>query len=810
MKASLEWIRELLPELKASPAAVERRLNQSGVEVAGVERPQDALAGVVVAEVRAVRPHPGADRLRVTEVYDGERVHQVVCGAPNVAEGQKVPFAPVGTELPGGLRLESRAIRGVESSGMLCSAGELNLANASEGLLVLKPRLKAGKPLAEALKVKDTVLELDLTPNRADLLSHIGLARELAALFDLPLPVRKAKVRESGPPAEVTVLSADRKRCPLYSARLIRGVRLGPSPLHVQQRLLALGQRPVSNVVDATNLVLLELGHPLHAFDLHKLKGEVRARSARGGETIRLLDGSTKTLTDEDLVIADGRGPIALAGVMGGADSEVDGSTRDILLESALFDPRSVRRSARRHGLHTEASHRFERGVDGAQIRTALNACAALIVELAGGEVAKGVLQDGELPASDLVVPLRPPRAGMLLGQRVERSEIRKNLSRLGLKAVATNRVPETKLRGFEDAVWFRPPSWRTDLNREVDLIEEVARVGGYDRIPSRMPDVAPPVRTRRFAPRADLAVKRELAGMGFRETLSLGFCSGVDAERFGVDPKTLVELQNPLGEETRYLRFSILPALLQVARFNQDQLPSRVDLRLFEMGRTFAWRGPTEQPDEHLRVGLLMRGRRHPPSWGSDDARVDAFDLKGVVDRLSASLGPTSVEPFECPHLHPRASARITVARDAGAVELGLFGQLHPDTMAAYGLEGPEIFVADLAMDGLARAVHRPAFRGVSPHPPAQRDLSFVVRKDQPAASILATIRKTGRSFDLEAVSLFDVYEGAHVPEGHRSLAVALTYRAPDRTLTADEVETAQAEVVRALERVHGARLRG
>lgn len=812
MKISLEWIKRLLPDLKVAPAVLEKRLNASGVEVASVTRPQDGLTDVVVAEVRKVEPHPDANRLKVTEVYDGTRSHQVVCGAPNVEAGLKVPFAPVGTELPNGLKLEARPIRGVESSGMLCSADELGLGVKSEGLMILKPRLKPGRPLAEALRLKDAIFELELTPNRADLLSHVGVARELAALFDLKLPAARTKVKEAGPAHGVTVRVEAKDRCPLYACRVIQGVKVGPSPVEVQQRLLALGQRPVSNVVDATNLALLELGHPLHAFDLAKLEGApkptIRVRLARAGEQIRLLDGSTQTLSDDDLVIADDRGPVALAGVMGGSESEVSDETTDIVLESALFDARGVRRTSKRHALHTEASHRFERGVDPQGVLEALEHCAHLVLELAGGEIAKGVGSAGSIPKTEQLVPIRPERASVLLGREVTRQEVRGALRRLGLKAAAGASVPKKKTQGLEDAIWFRPPSWRRDLTREVDLIEEVARLGGYDAIPSLMPDVAAAVRTRAHRPRLDARLQLDLAGLGFQQLLSLGFASPGDAERFGVAEGALVELLNPLGEETRCLRFSLLPALLQAAQRNQDQLPSRTDLRLFEIGRVFTWTGPDAQPHEENRLGLLMRGHRHARSWSGSDAQVDAFDLKGVAERIVDRAGLSKAVRFERHELsfmHPRATARIW----CGDRVLGAMGQVHPDVMQAYDLEGPPVYVAELSMDVLAEGAHRHPFRRVSPHPPAQRDLSFVVSKEVPVADLLATIREAGRVFDLESVQVFDVFEGKNVPEGHRSIAVALTYRAPNRTLTAQEVEAAQTDVVARLESEHGAKLR-
>lgn len=803
MKVSLEWIERLLPALEATAPAIAKRLDASGTAVDGVEHLAQRLAGVVVGEVREVEPHPNADQLKLTRVFDGAATHSVVCGAPNVEVGQKVPFAPVGCVLPGGLRIEPRAIRGVESRGMLCSADELGLALKSQGLLVLGDRVKPGEPLADALKIEDVVFDLDVTPNRADLLSHFGLAREIAALWGLSAPKYSVRLEVARRPAAdaVGLSITAQERCPLYAGRVIEGVRVGPSPDWVQRRLLALGQRPVSNVVDATNLILLELGQPLHAFDLDRLAGpRIEVRTARSKERLRLLDGTALELDEDDLVIADAERSVALAGVMGGADSEVGDGTTRLMLESAWFQPAGVRRTAKRHGLHTEASHRFERGVDPEMVQTALDACAALIVELAGGEVLSGRVavdvREGEAP----IVSIRPARAELLLGRPVGRSEIRKALRRLGLRS-APGQANKGELR-------FVVPSWRRDLEREVDLIEEVARLGGYDEIPVTMPAAAPAVRGEAFRPRPERLARRALAGIGFREAVSLGFSSSRDAEIFGVAERSVVSLRNPLGEETRHLRFSLLPGLLAATRRNQDALPSITDLRLFELGRAFRWSGDARDlPEERSRLALLMRGRRRPGSWADPGEATDVFDLIGALELTCERIDRPKprIERDDVPWLHPRAAGRLV----EGDRFLGRFGQLHPDVMDAYGLEGPPVFVAEIDLEPLFEESERPTFRPLAPHPPAQRDLSFFIDRERPAQGVLDTIRRVGAPRDLESVDLFDVYEGRGVPDGRRSLAVALVFRAPDRTLTDAEVDETQAEIVKALEAEHAIALR-
>ncbi len=806
MRVSIEWIKKLIPDLKAPVGAIEKRLNATGTEVVSVHNPADSLAGVIVGEVRSVEPHPEADRLRVTEVFDGTSVHTVVCGAPNVAAGQRVPFAPVGVTLPNGLGIEPRTIRGIESRGMLCAADELGLALSSEGLMVLKPRTKPGKPVADALRLKDAILELELTPNRPDMLSHFGVARELAALFNVPRPKRTARPKQTRKPAadRVRVRVADKDRCSLYCARVITGVRVKPSPDWVQRRLLGLGQRPVSNVVDATNLILLELGQPLHAFDLDRLAGaEVIVRSAKPGEPILLLDGSTRELSSEDLVIADAERPVALAGVMGGQDSEVGETTTDLLLESALFKPSSVRRTAKQHGLHTEASHRFERGVDPEMVELAIDACAELIEELAGGDLLAGrITAPKRRPSSRPTVSIRSERAAMVMGRPTTRKEIREAMSRLGFKSAVQ------KTKRASDAMRFEVPSWRHDIRREVDLIEEVARLTGYDQIPTVMPPAVPRVRSQTYVPRSERRVRETLAGLGFIEAVSLGFASEREADVFGVPTRDLVALTNPLGEETRFLRFSLLPALLEAAQRNQDSLPSIVDLRLFELGRAFAWEPERSKvPTESRRVGLLMRGRRTPEAWSSRSEPLDIFDLKGSLEVLLDRVGASrpGFERRRVPWLHPRSSTQIA----DGETVWGWMGELHPDLMAPFGLEGPGPFLAELDLDRLEANVRPRYFRPPSHQPPAQRDLSFFVPRDEAGADVLQTIREAGQAHHLESVRLFDVYEGRGVPDGQKSLAVALVLRAPDRTLTEPEVESAQEVIIAELELRHGARVR-
>ena len=814
MKASLKWMKELLPGLTAPADEVEQRLTSAGLEVEGTESPAEALAAIVTAEVRTCEKHPDADKLSICTVFDGEADNNVVCGAPNVRTGLKVAFAPVGTTLPGGLTLERRKIRGVLSEGMICAEDELGLSDDHDGVMELPAGTAAGLKLVDLLKLDDTIYELGVTPNRPDVLSHFGLARELSAIYGQPMPTAQVSLQEVDTEAvgQATVKIEATERCSKYVGRVIKGVKVQPSPADVQQRLQSVGQRPISNVVDATNIALMELGHPLHAFDLHRLKEHtVIVRQAKAGESIELLDGSKKKLSEDDVVIADAERPVALAGVMGGANSEVHEQTVDILLEAAVFDASSVRRSARRHALHTEASHRFERGVDFEMVEAAIDRCAELIVQMGGGEVQKGRVSVAGSAPTRHAVPIRAERAQRVLGRPVEQAEVDTTLTRLGFIGMTeAERADWTTIDlnwdlRYASATWFRAPSWRVDISREEDLIEEVGRLHGYDDLPSQMPPSGKAV--WRSAPKADTEdqVRDQLVAQGFYEAISLAFSSKKDAQAMGVNEGAVV-VANPLGEESQLMRVSMLPPLLQAAQLNQDNLPSVTDLRLFELGRSFTWTGADKIPVQGRKLGIVMRGRRYPTGWSNDASVMDAYDLKGVLDGLCARFDvQPEVQAHEEVWLHPRSGSALI---QDGQI-LARFGEAHPHLMQRYGLEGPPAFVAEVDVDALAAHGHSHAtFAPVAKLPPAQRDLSFFVKKAVSAAAVLGAVRTAGQGGLLEDVQIFDVYEGKGVPEDEKSLAISMTFRASKRTLTDAEVEAAQQPILKALEGL-GARIR-
>ncbi|MHB1844616.1 MAG: phenylalanine--tRNA ligase subunit beta [Deltaproteobacteria bacterium] len=805
MRISLAWLAELV-SLPPTRDLV-HGLTFAGLEVERVEERGAGLEGVVVAKILESSPHPKADRLSVTKVDAGGETLQIVCGAKNYAVGDQVPLARVGVTLPGGQKIEAASLRGVQSFGMLCSERELGLSLAHEGLWILPAELHPGTPVAEALGLRDTILELNVTPNRPDCLSHLGVAREVAAIFRLPrtvpTPAPAWPPFDGRLPPEPTIEAVD--RCGLYLGLAVGGGRalVSPSPLWMRSRLEACGIRAIGLAVDVTNLVLLELGQPLHAFDLRRVGEGIRVRRAQADERLVTLDGVERKLASDDLVIAAGAAPVALAGVMGGEASGVLPDTEALYLEAAWFQPAGIRRSARRHGLHSESSHRFERGVDPGLAPMALRRAVELLAGAVPGLGAAAPQRaEGQRPVARAVA-LRFERVGALLGSEVSADESRGKLSALGLAMVSNS----------QGTGRFEVPSHRFDLEEEVDLIEEVARLRGFERIPRALPpNVLPPTPPRRHA-RPLAAARAVLSDHGFFEALNLSFSGGPSAEPFAEGAP--ITLQNPLKSEDAQLRSSVLPGLLQNLRTNLARLPQVAGapppLRLYELGVTFRWPGAGERTEgpahERLRLGLLAHGPRAPVGWATGREPFDFYDLKGLVEALLERLGAHGEARFErCerPWLHPRSATRLTV----GAVELGAMGELHP--AVADRLELPRgIFAAELDAEGIFSRSAAPRPGDVPRFPAVLRDLALVVDEPVGAETARSLLRAAGGEL-LEAVLLFDVFQGGSLPAGKKSLAFSLRFRAKDRTLTDDEVAKAHAELVAAAEEKLGAALRG
>ena len=805
MKVSVEWLTDFVSPL---PAAEElaRRLTRAGLEVEGLHRPAEALAGVVVARIAAAAPHPNAEKLSVTQVDAGGEQLQVVCGAKNFQVGDLVPLATLGTALPGGPTIQRASLRGVESHGMLCSGKELGLSDDPSGLLLLPRELVPGTPLAKALGLEDTVLEVNVTPNRGDALSHLGVGREAAAVLGVPLRRKLRTPAESGAPVSdaIRIEIADPVGCPRFTARVLEGVRIGPSPAWLRRRLERCGVRSITNVVDVTNYVMLELGQPLHAFDLDRIQGGLlRVRRAREGEPLTTLDGKKRTLAADDLVIEDTRGAQSLAGTMGGADTEVTEGTTRVLLEAANWDPGTIRRMARRHQLHSEASYRFERGVDRTVLPEVLDHAAALMAELSGATVRRGRLDVHPRPAEPRVVTLGKGEVDALLGAPVPEAEVRSILGSLGFAAESGGR--------------WRVPGWRHDVERPEDLVEEVARVRGYEHIPSVLPASSGELVPEPAWVEVERRIRGALSGGGFDEVVNYSF---VDpgllpwvtpraVEKLGSSVEA-VSLRNPLTPQQAVMRTTLLASLLSNVASNLRHQPPA--LRLYEIGRAYLrdpYGGKDLRPvaEERLHVAGVLWGRRDPRGWTSKEAVTDFADARGAVEAIVSALGGgeltcrlARVAPF-----HPRATAEARV----GEVVLGWVGEIHPRVAQQLGLPRG-VFAFELEFAALERVAElSPQFQPLPRYPAVLRDLAVVVPVSMQAAEVRAVIREVGQPL-VEDAELFDVYTGAPLPEGQKNLAFALRYRSPERTLRDDEVQAAHARIVEEVQRRLGGTLRG
>jgi phenylalanyl-tRNA synthetase beta chain len=816
MKASYRWIAALLPDLAVSPQELGERFSAAGIAVDGMEEYGAGTASIVVAEVKHVEPHPKRDKLRLVTIDRGGASPRVVCGAPNVPEpGGLVCFAPLGTTLPAvGMTLTPRDIGGVVSEGMLCSEREMGLVGEGKkdedhGILVLPPGAKPGTPLREALPaVHDWIYELDLTPNRPDALGHIGLARDAAAIlgrrFAPPEPGAPARVGGGSIAQLVAIEVEDAERCPHYGAAMVVDVSIGPSPLWLRYRLESLGVRSISNVVDITNLVMLEFGHPMHAFDFDLVRGgRIVVRRAREGDKLVTLDGVTRTLVADDLVIADGEGPTALAGVMGGEGSEIRPQTSRVLLECAYFTTRGIRRSSRRHALHTESSHRFERGVDPADLPDVLAHAASLLTQLAGGKAVPGTIVAGVPLAAPKPIRLRGERLSALLGVDVPFAEATAILERLGFGVHAD---------GSGAAAEVLPPTHRPDVAGEADLIEEVLRIRGVETVPTVLPAIRP--QPPRATGATEARVRRAAVEVGLSEAVTFGFVSPKDIAALGL-PVAAVTLQNPLGEERSAMRNSLLPGLLDALRRARRRGVS--DVRLFTVGARFVEPiAPEGLPNEVSSFAAVIAGHREVVLEKPVD--VDVYDAKGVaeaiVERATGRPAEIVAQTYEnrATFLHPRGAANLFV----GGKTVGCFGPVHPDVADLLDLGGP-CMVIDLDLFALGELGLRvPQFSPIPVLPPSTRDIALVVHEDVSAGAVGAAIREAGGAI-CESVELFDLFRGGQVPADHRSLAFHVIYRDPRaasdpdaaKTLTDEEVDKTHEQVVAAVKEKYGAVLR-
>lgn len=808
MKASVNWIKEFV-KVEADAQTVADRLTRAGLEIEGLHAQGKGLEKVVTATLLKVDKHPQADRLTLCEVRTGAQVHQIVCGAKNHKAGDKVALALPGARLPNGMEIQETVIRKVKSGGMLCSEKELGFAAESEGILILPPETPEGVPLAEALGLDDTILEVNVTPNRGDCLSMRGLAREVAAAFDAPVgagPPLSGDKRE-GPLQQGFSLEENIRvqlqapdLCPRYTCRLVRGVKVGPSPRWAQRRLEACGIRAINNVVDATNYVMLETGQPLHAFDLRQIRqGRLEIRRAQAGESIVTLDGKPRPLQEGDLVIADAERILALAGVMGGADSGVEPDTQELLLESAYFAPDAVRRTAKRVGLQTESSYRFERGVDPNGCLEALNRLAALIQEWAGGAASSDVVDMYPQPVLPREIPLRRQTLSRTLGYEIPAETIRRSFRALGLEEKSAT----------EEAATYAVPSYRGDLSREIDLVEEAARLYGYDRVPTKYPRISlhelPPPREHPFD-----RIRRALVGWGFSEVLHYSFTSPQLLRRFGFEAPEATTLLNPISEELAVMRPSLLPQMVQTLQSNVHR--GNKDLKLFELRPVYLPKPETSPPfAERWRLCLGLSGSRRGLHFLEKEEGVSFLDLKGYLKALFGLAGPGVLLEGACAQgfLHPKRQATLRWA-PAGAAEReeGLLGELNPVLGEELGLRVP-VALAEISLDLFLTESKNPVkFQEVSPFPSIWRDLNLIVDESVSHGEILGQIRAHGGPWVRQAV-FFDLYRGKPLEEGKKAMTFTLEYGSSERTLTDDEVNQARERLLENLKEKIGVSLR-
>lgn len=805
MKISLSWLADFLPvdQSPAGVAALVHRLTMLGFEVESVTRLERGLEGVVAARVEALQPHPNADRLRLVTVDHGAGRMTLVCGAPNVAVGQLVPLARVGALLPGldNQPLKQARIRGVQSEGMLCSDVELGLSDDHSGLKELDPAAwRPGDPLARDYGLMDVVLDLEITQNRGDAYSILGIARDLAALDGLALtrPAAAAAPRAAQDRRIGVALDPAGDGCPLYAGQLMEGLRVAPSPPWLVNRLEAVGLRAINNVVDATNYVMWELGHPLHAFDLRQVQGgEIRVRFATEGERFTTLDGVERVLDGGHTLICDAQRAVALGGIMGGRDSGIADDTTEILLECASFDPVNIRMGARRAGLSSDSSRRFERGVDPGDVEAVLERARNLIAQLAGGRVAGGVAVAGRDGAGALVasapVRLRAARCNQVLGLDLPLERMTRHLEALGAVCTPCG-------GGAVDVV---PPSWRRDLEREIDLIEEVVRLEGYDRVEEAT--VARVPLGQRANPRRDIVerVRREAVVLGYHQVMSYSMVDPALLERLYPERPAL-RIRNPLAQELSVLRTSLLPSLLATAVHNLNRRAE--SLRLFELDREF-------HPDpgsgtgcrEPLHLAWLLCGERRPADWQGAAEPFTFHDLKESVTALLARLHLEGL--CFLPYLDGVFSAN-SLAMERGGERLGIFGQLDPRVCESLGTERP-VFALDLDLEAVLRhAPGVPRYQPFSRQPSVLRDLSLISSAELPAGDLADTLLRAGRPL-LKQVQVVDIYQGPGVPEGQVSRGYRLCFNDAERNLTDNDVDPVVAALLVQAQARHGARLR-
>ena len=785
MKVSLSWLRDYV-NVTMDPAELAEALTMAGLEVDSVSDRYAYLNGVIVGRVEEVAPHPNADKLTLCRVNTGEGQVSVVCGAPNVKQGMLAPLAQPGTVLPDGTRLAKSVIRGETSEGMLCSDAELGLGDDPGGIMSLNASLIPGTGLAQALDLSDTVFELDLTPNRPDCLSVIGIAREIAIIQNSPLKYPDYAIEDKADiihqKTSVKIEAPD--HCPRYAARLVENVAVTASPYWLQNRLLSVGLRPINNIVDITNFVMLETGQPLHAFDFDNLaENRIVVRLAAEGEKFTTLDDKERTLESQMLMICDGEKAVGLAGVMGGLNSEIEDNTTRVLIEGAYFDPVSIRRTSKRLGLNTDASHRFERGVDPEGCVRAVNRAAKLMVELGGGTLIDGIID--EYPNLQTVkgVELCVKRTNLLLGTDLDHSQIRQLLESIEFKV--------EPIDNDADRLKVTAPTFRVDVSRREDLMEEVARLSGYNNIPTTFPAMPaegrPPDRRLQLRNR----IKGLMSGFGFSETIAYSFVAESSSDRLQIkaaDPRrAMIHILNPLSEDQAVMRTSLVPGILETMRHNMARQIK--NLKIFETGKIFLKKDQQALPEEPEMLIALWTGTRTDTSWHSRENPCDFYDIKGAVEALAQALNLeairfTAMADDACEYTRPGHTAQIM----ASDLQVGLVGEIHPRVSDAYDLK-QTAFIFELDLEKIAGLIPQSRVSKPIPRYPAiYRDITVIIDRGIETQTVLEAVENFHEIL-IDNLHLFDVFEGDPIPAGKKSVSFRNTYRSPGKTLEDDDV---------------------
>jgi phenylalanyl-tRNA synthetase beta chain len=801
MKVSLNWLRDYV-EIRMEIKELINLLTMAGLEIEQAISTGEGFEKIVVGEISSIRRHPNADRLSLVEARTGKEKFSIVCGATNIRDGQKVPLALAGARLPNGVEIKRSKIRGETSEGMLCSEIELGLGQDAAGIMILPPDLPLGVNLGEVLGLKDTILDISITPNRPDCLCVIGVAREIAALTHqrvkypaLSLSDRGEEIHQK---TSVTILDPD--LCPRYVARMIEGVKIGPSPLWMRNRLEKVGVRSINNVVDVTNFVMMEYGQPLHAFDFDLLEeGRIVVRRAQKGEGFVTLDGVKRTLDGEMLMICDGVKPVAIAGVMGGLNTEIKEDTKIVLLESAYFNPMGNRRTSKELGLETEAAFRFGRGIDYGGCVAAANRASQLIQELAGGRVMEGVVDAYPNPIRSSPIRLSVRKIHQVLGTEISAKQARAYLEDL-----------ELDVRGKdEDILIVTPPSFRGDLEREIDLIEEIARMDGYEKIPLSLPKgpPSPEERSREFF--LERKAVELLLQHGYYEVITYSFTSPTSWDFIGLNPddprRKYLRILNPLTEDFSVLRTSLIPGLMETARYNVTRKNS--NLKIFELKKVFFPQEGERLPKEVKYLAGLAMGADQDPHWAFSPRPIDFYDVKGCVEDLLEALQIEEIKfsrAEDIPYLHPGKASRVLCGKEV----LGVLGEVHPQVLGYYEIHG-KAYLFEIDFEQMVKwAGEGKRFQPLPKFPVVYRDLSLVVDDDLEVDKVAEAIWNFHQPF-IDEVNLFDVYRGAPISEGKKGVSYRIRYQASDRTLTDEEVNRYHEKVIFQLREIFQVELR-